>query len=101
MSGLVASFEQAESWDKFMNTFHGQSYFSPKLEQVDHPLTELLCHWQDDGVPAKSHANPWTLQQKDDCFNQGCHKSATDYANFLLEEMSEFIENHFWAILPY
>ena len=101
VSGLVAEFQRAESWDAFVNEFRGRSYLSPELEQVDHPAAELLREWRDDGVPAMSTSDPWTLQEKDDCFQRGCHKSATDHAGFLREEMAEFIENRFWAVLPY
>ena len=52
-------------------------------------------------MPAESSSPPWTEQQKDDCVRRGCHVSATLHADFLREEMAEFIENRFWAVLPY
>ena len=44
---------------------------------------------------------PWTTEQKDRCLKRGCHPSATEHAEFLRDEMAEFIENRFWAVLPY
>ena len=49
-----------------------------------------------------STTNPaWTLSQKDQCVQQGCHISATLHANFLHQEMAEFIKSKFWVVLPY
>jgi hypothetical protein len=61
----------------------------------------MLAQWRDHGVPVKSSAEPWTLEQKDECVRRGCHSSATEQAPFLREEMAEFIENRFWVALPY
>jgi hypothetical protein len=44
---------------------------------------------------------PWTNEQKDQCIYQGCHQSAKDHADFLREEMAEFIESKSWVVLPY
>ena len=44
---------------------------------------------------------PGPLDQKDQCILQGCHISATLHANFLRQEMAEFIKSKFWVVLPY
>ena len=97
----MSRFSSAESWEKFISDFRGPSYLSPELEDLDHPVTPLLAHWRDNGVPAESSSEPWTLEQKDMCIRRGCHPSATENGTFLREEMAEFIENRFWAVLPY
>ena len=38
---------------------------------------------------------------KDLCIERGCHYSANLHADFLREELSEFIESKYWVVLPY
>ena len=98
---LCHDFQNAESWEAFVNNFRGRSYLSPNLDQVDHPAVDLLKTWRDQGVPAMTSSPPWSKDQLDACIQRGCHRSATEHADFLREEMSEFIENKFWVVLPY
>jgi hypothetical protein len=98
---LCESFDSAESWESFVNHFRGPSYLSPCLDDLDHPAALLLRKWRDEGVPAETKTEPWTLEQKDECINRGCHYSATEHASFLREELADFIEDKFWMVLPY
>ena len=43
----------------------------------------------------------WSLKRRDDCIEQGCHRSANDHAEFLRDEFCEFIQDGFWIVLPY
>ena len=74
---------------------------APGLDDIDHPAAELLREWRDNGVPANTTSDPWTAEELDSCVERGCHRSATEHSSFLREEMSEFIENKFWTVLPY
>jgi hypothetical protein len=38
---------------------------------------------------------------KDTLIERGCHRSADKHADFLREEMAEFMERRFWTVLPY
>ena len=84
-----------------MEAFRGPSYLSPDLEDVDHPAIPMLRQWRDQGVPARSNAEPWTPEQKEQCIQRGCHRSALDHAEFLREEMATFAEDRSWMVLPY
>ena len=84
-----------------MKEYQGPSYLSPELEQVDHPAIPLLRQWRDEGVPAQTSAEPWTVEQRDTCIQRGCHKSATEHRDFIREEMAGFMEDRFWMVLPY
>ncbi len=101
VSDLTARLSRATSWEGFVHDFRGPSYLSTELEDLDHPATPMLAHWREHGVPVESSSEPWTLEQKDECIRRGCHPSATEHSTFLREEMAEFIENRFWAVLPY
>ena len=100
VSSLVKELRSAESWEDFVLSFRGRSYLADSLDHVDHPAAGLLRQWRDHGVPAKTSAEPWSDATKDSCVERGCHRSATEQATFLRDEMSEFIENKFWVVLP-
>ena len=84
-----------------MTGFRGRSYLNDGMEHIDHPAAPLLCEWRDQGVPAQSSSEDWTPSRLDECILRGCHRSAKEHSDFLREEMSEFIENKFWVVLPY
>ena len=94
-------YHQSESWESFVHQFRGRSYLSPDIEKVEHPAIPLLTKWRDEGVPAESCSEPWSVEQTDLCIKRGCHTSAKEHATFLRDEMSDFIENKFWMVLPY
>ena len=101
VSELTTAYSNSASWEDFVKNFRGRSYLSPDLHLQDHPATELLKKWRDEGVPADTSSPPWTLEQKDHCVERGCHPSANLHAEFLREEMADFIDKKFWAVLPY
>ena len=101
VQGLCSAYAEAPSWEDFVAKFRGRSYLSPNLQDVDHPAIPLLQHWRDHGVPVQSSSPSWTLEQKQECIQRGCHYSATEHSAFLREEFSEFIENKFWIVLPF
>ena len=98
---LCSAFTSSTSWEAFVDDFRGPSYLSTELDSLDHPAADLLRKWRDEGVPAESNSPPWTLEQKDECIRRGCHHSANEHSDFIREEMADFIEDKFWAVLPY
>lgn len=98
---LANQFTNASSWENFVEQFRGRSYLSEKLESVQHPASDLLIRWRDEGVPVLSSDQPWSQALKDERFERGCHKSANEHSEFLREELAEFIESGFWVVLPY
>jgi hypothetical protein len=98
---LVMQLGSAASWEAFVNAFRGRSYLAETIASVDHPATPLLQTWRDQGVPVLSSSPPWPPEALDSCVARGCHRSASEHAAFLREEMAEFIENKFWVALPY
>ena len=101
MRELMHDLAAADSWGGFVSEFRGPSYLSPELEQVDHPVVPVLLEWGDHGVPALTSSDLWSLETLDSFVDRGCHRSAEDHAEFLRQEMTEFVENRFWTILTY
>ena len=93
--------QSAGSWESFVNAFRGESYLSPELDNLEHPAANLLREWRDHGVPAQTSSPPWSEDTKDSYVERGCHRSANEHAEFLRDEMSEFIDSRFWVVLPY
>jgi hypothetical protein len=44
---------------------------------------------------------PATIEELEDKMKQGPHKSAVEYADFLREELLDFVQKGFWMVLPY
>jgi hypothetical protein len=85
-----------------VDRFRGRSYLSPGLNSIDHPTADLLLQWRGEGTPALTSLPPWSGDLlKDTLIERGCHRSANEHADFLREEMAEFIESRFWTVLPY
>jgi hypothetical protein len=98
---LTLALKNAPSWEDFVTTFRGRSYLSLKLKDVNHPAAKLLRNWRDHGVPVNTTSEPWTAEDLDSLVERGCHRLTTEHAYFLRKEMSKFIENKFWTVLPY
>ena len=54
-----------------------------------------------EGLLVHTSNEPWTLQQKDERLQHGCHLSATEHKDFLRDKLATFMENCFWMVLPY
>ena len=65
------------------------------MGDLPHPAFELLREWQQHGASCQTSAEPWSLELKDQRFEAGCHRSATEHFEFLREELADFIENKF------
>ena len=101
VSELTSAFSNAESWEALATSFRGCSCLSDKIDDLDHPAKDLLRRWREEGIPVLSSSAPWTAEQKDAAVARGCHPSASEHSDFIREEMAEFIDNKFWAVLPY
>ena len=101
VQSLAHDLQSAGSWENFINAFRGESYLSPELDNLEHPAANLLREWRDHGVPAQTSSPPWSEDTKDSYVERGCHRSANEHAEFLRDEMSEFIDSRFWVVLPY
>lgn len=98
---LARDLDASGSWTNFVENFRGRPYLAEELDGVDHPAANLLREWRDNGVPVLTSSEPWSQELKDSHVERGCHRSADEHSVFLREEMSEFIDNRFWAVLPY
>ena len=61
VTGLIASFKAADSWEDFVTSFRGHSYLADDLQDLPHPAAPILQMWQEKGVPVHTKAEPWTI----------------------------------------
>ncbi len=86
----------------FIHQFHANNRINPAIATIHHPAATYLHRLTTSGVPAPSMAHPWSLQKKNNTFARGPHISASKiYRSFLLEDMTNMINQHYWTILPY
>jgi hypothetical protein len=71
------------------------------MRYLDHPAGEFLASLHEHGVPCVQSDEDWTLEQLDERMARGCHRSATEHKDFIREEMADFVESGFYAVLPY
>ena len=53
------------------------------------------------GAPVVVHSEPWSQSQLDMRVARGCHSSANEFKEFLMEEFLDFGRKGFWILLPY
>ena len=91
----------SESWSAFALQVHGRSTLSEHLEIFPHPAAPLLCEMRDLGVPVQCFGPEWSAERLAECLHRGSHKSASEYAEFVREEMADFCDMNYWVVLPY
>jgi hypothetical protein len=59
-----------------------------------------LEHLRKRGANVTLTTPPWDEQRVDEILKRGSHKSAVEYADFLREELLDFVQKGFWLVLP-
>jgi hypothetical protein len=86
---------------QLVNDRRQQLDFHPKVKTLRHKAARLLNHLKERGASVIFSTPPWTGQQRTDTMRRGSHKSAVEYADFLREELLDFVKKGFWMVLPY
>jgi hypothetical protein len=82
-------------------TRQGRGDFTDLHRISHHPAHQYLKHISVHGAPVVLTTEPWTRERNDAAMERGPHKSATEYLEFLREEMADFVKKGFWMVLPY
>jgi hypothetical protein len=88
-------------WESFIRQRRGESDLSHRVEQLKHPAQQYLRHLRRRGARAIMSTAPWTQEHLAETMARGPHKSALEYADFLGEELVEFVLKGQWIVLPY
>lgn len=96
-----AMLDESSSWKDFVSKVHGPSSLQDNMQLLDHPAGEFLASLHEHGVPCIQSDPDWTLSQLDERMARGCHRSATEHKAFIRDEMADFVDSGFYAVLPY
>ncbi|CAJ1931884.1 unnamed protein product [Cylindrotheca closterium] len=74
---------------------------APDIDKLRHPAAPMLHRVMKNGAPVVVHSEPWSQSQLDMRVARGCHSSANEFKDFLMEEFLDFGRKGFWILLPY
>ena len=77
-----------------------RSNFHPQVRKLRHRAARLLDHLHKRGANVTLSTPPWDDTRLESTIRRGPHKSANEYADFLQEELLDFVQKGFWMILP-
>jgi hypothetical protein len=86
---------------KLMDERRGRSNFDPNVKTLNHKAARLLDHLHTRGANVTLLTPPWTEERRKETLQRGPHKSADKHAEFLREELLDFVKKGFWLVLPY
>jgi hypothetical protein len=87
-------------WEEFVRHRRSRGDFA-NLDSLRHPAKPLLQDLKHIGAPVQFSTPPWTPAQVQSALRQGPHKSAEEFADFLREELSVYIQKTFWTVIPF
>jgi hypothetical protein len=88
-------------FDQLVAERQGRSDFHPKVKLLNHKAAMLLEHLRVQGAGVTLSTPPWSNERREETLLRGPHKSAGEHADFLREEMLDFVKKGFWLVLPY
>jgi hypothetical protein len=97
----VASFSAAPSWASFVRRSRGLPHIAAHVAKLPHHAASYLEDLRQHGADVVFDTPQWTAAHLHRCLERGPHASATDHADFVRDEMADFIEKGFWTVLPF
>jgi hypothetical protein len=88
-------------WGEFLRLRRGQSDLSARVDEIQHPARSHLKHLRRRGARVPMTTAPWSNERLATTLARGPHKSAFKYAEFLGQELGEFVLKGQWIVLPY
>lgn len=92
---------QELGWERFIRTRRGKSDLNEAVGAIRHPARSHLRHLRRRGARVPMATAPWSPERRASTLAQGPHKSAFEHAEFLGDELVEFILKGQWIVLPY
>lgn len=87
-------------WEKFVTLKRGKSDFHPQVGRIRHRAGRLLDHLRKRGASVVMKSLPVTEAELMAALARGPHKSSHDHADFLQDELGDFINQGQWVVLP-
>jgi hypothetical protein len=101
ISQSVVSLSAAPSWASFVRRSRGLPHIAAHVADLPHQAAAYLENLRQRGADVVFDTPQWTAAHLQRCLERGPHASATDHADFVRDEMADFIEKGFWTVLPF
>ena len=88
-------------WEAVVQRCRGESNISSGVRRLPHKAARLLEHLRLRGAGIITATPPWGPARCDEAVQRGSHKSAHLDREFVFEEMLDFCEQGYWAVMPY
>jgi hypothetical protein len=79
-------------FEKLVEERPQRSDFHPNVKRLRHKAAPLLNHLKERGASVTHSTPPWTDQPRKDTLRRGPHKLADKFADFLCEELLDFVK---------
>jgi hypothetical protein len=92
---------ESAGFEELVNTRRGKSDFGLNVKNIKHKAARYLHHLKKRGANVVLQTPPWSLDRLEETIKRGPHKSSEEHAEFLREELLDFVQKGFWTILPW
>jgi hypothetical protein len=86
-------------WRKFVASKRQSDLYS-EVHNLPHPAAHYLDHLHCQGAKVTMITAPWSCERISTVISRGAHKSSTEHIDFLEGELTEFVNNGQWVVLP-
>jgi hypothetical protein len=92
---------ESSGFEKLVKLRRGKSDFGRNVKKIKHKAARYLHHLEKRGANVVLKTPPWSLERLEETIKRGPHKSSEEHAEFLREELLDFVQKGFWSILPW
>ena len=91
---------ESDGFEELVKLRRGKSDFGRNVKKIKHKAARYLHHLEKRGANVVFKTPPWSLERLEETIKRGPHKSSEEHAEFLREELLDFVQKGFWSILP-
>jgi hypothetical protein len=92
---------ESSGFEALVNERRGKSDFGNNVKNIKHKSARYLHHLKKRGANVVLQTPPWSIERLEETIKRGPHKSSEEHAEFLREELLDFVQKGFWTILPW
>jgi hypothetical protein len=92
---------ESSGFEALVNERRGKSDFGNNVKNIKHESARCLHHIKKRGANVVLQTPPWSIKRLEETIKRGPHKSSEEHAEFLREELLDFVQKGFWTMLPW
>ena len=101
LESSVQRLRASSGWETFVLQTRGAQHIRENVHNVPHPAADLLKRIRDHGAIVETATEPWERSKIEERLRRGSHNLVNKNVDFIRDEMADFAEKGFWAVLPY